>query len=159
PSPQFPTRRSSDLLAFAVILTTLLAQGLTLPWLVNRLGVRADTAGECALERQLAVRVAKAARRRLEQIDAEEGLPGDLVELFDRRVTDLALRISPEAVDDERREAYARRADRIKLVRRVEAELLSAARQEVLAARRDPSADPEVVDRLLRRLDVRGLRP
>lgn len=155
----FPQRAVLVFLAFAVILTTLLAQGLTLPWLVNRLGVRADTAGECALERQLAVRVAKAARRRLEQIDAEEGLPGDLVELFDRRVTDLALRISPEAVDDERREAYARRADRIKLVRRVEAELLSAARQEVLAARRDPSADPEVVDRLLRRLDVRGLRP
>ena len=33
-----------------------------------------------------------------------------------------------------------------------------AARHEVLAARSEPGADPEIVDRVLRHLDVRSLR-
>ncbi|WP_203349640.1 hypothetical protein [Streptomyces sp. S-9] len=41
-----------------------LVQGLTLPWLVGRLGVRGDTGREKELERRLAVRAAKAAKRR-----------------------------------------------------------------------------------------------
>ncbi|MGP4100342.1 hypothetical protein [Nonomuraea sp. KM90] len=43
-------------------------------------------------------------------------------------------------------------------VRRVQGEMMSAARQEVLEARRDPSADPVVVSRVLRRLDAWSLR-
>jgi CPA1 family monovalent cation:H+ antiporter len=43
-------------------------------------------------------------------------------------------------------------------VRRIEGEMLSAARHEVLAARSEPGSDPEVVDRVLRQLDVRSLR-
>jgi hypothetical protein len=35
---------------------------------------------------------------------------------------------------------------------------MSAARHEVLSARSEPGADPEVVDRVLRQLDVRSLR-
>jgi hypothetical protein len=36
--------------------------------------------------------------------------------------------------------------------------MLSAARHEVLSARNEPGAAPEVVDRVLRHLDVRSLR-
>ena len=36
--------------------------------------------------------------------------------------------------------------------------MMSAARHEVLAARSEPGSDPEVVDRVLRYLDVRSLR-
>lgn len=61
-------------------------------------------------------------------------------------------------VDDERREAYAQRAERFKAFGRVQRELLSAARHEVLSARSEPGSDPEVVDRVLRYLDVRSLR-
>jgi CPA1 family monovalent cation:H+ antiporter len=43
-------------------------------------------------------------------------------------------------------------------VRRIQNEMLSAARHEVLAARSEPGADPEIVDRVLRHLDVRSLR-
>ncbi len=56
--------------------------------------------------------------------------------------------------DDERREMQRR----WKRVRHIQAEMLSAARHEVLAARSEPGADPEVVDRVLRHLDVRSLR-
>jgi monovalent cation/hydrogen antiporter len=154
----FPERAVIVFVSFAVILVTLIVQGLTLPWLVTTLGVKADTAAERELEKRLAIEAARAAKRRLRQIDEAEGLPEEVVEALTRRMMDLGLRISPEIGDEERREAYEQRARRIKLVRRVQGEMLSAARQVVLEARRDPGADPAVVSRVLRRLDTRSWR-
>ncbi|MFG3493640.1 Na+/H+ antiporter [Streptomyces sp. NPDC047928] len=153
----FPGRDEIVFLAFCVILATLLCQGLTLPWLVGRLGVRADTDAEREQERRLAVRAAAAARRRLKEIGEVEDLPEDLQERLQRVAYDVGARISPDMVDEERREAYTRRAERFEAVRRVQRELMSAARHEVLAARSEPGTDPEVVDRVLRQLDVRSL--
>ncbi|MFI9821320.1 Na+/H+ antiporter [Streptomyces sp. NPDC052013] len=154
----FPDRNEIIFIAFGVIMTTLLLQGLTLPWLVQRLGVEADTEREQEFERQLAVRAAKAAKRRLREIEQVEELSEELSERMLRRAFDIGVRISPELAEDERREAYRQRARRVKQVRRIEGEMLSAARHEVLAARSEPGADPEVVDRVLRHLDVRSLR-
>ncbi|CAM5689265.1 hypothetical protein SALBM311S_09292 [Streptomyces alboniger] len=61
-------------------MVTLLLQGLTLPWLVSRLGVRADTEREKRYEKELAVRAAKAAKRRFREIEAVEELPEELSE-------------------------------------------------------------------------------
>ncbi|CAL9589931.1 Na+/H+ antiporter [Streptomyces sp. Tu 3180] len=154
----FPARGEIVFIAFGVVLATLLVQGLTLPRLVSRLGVRGDTGREKEFERQLAVRAAKAAKRRLREIEEVEDLPEELSEQMLRRSFDIGVRISPEMAQDERREAYRQRARRLKRVRRIEGEMLSAARHEVLAARSEEGADPEVVDRVLRHLDVRSLR-
>lgn len=154
----FPVRSELIFIAFGVVLTTLLVQGLTLPWLVNRLGVRGDTGREKEFERKLAVRAAKAAKRRLREIEEVEDLPEDLSEQMLRRAYDVGVRISPDMAEDERREASRQWARRLKRVRRIESEMLSAARHEVLTARSEPGADPEVVDRVLRHLDVRSLR-
>ncbi|MGP2438034.1 Na+/H+ antiporter [Streptomyces sp. JW3] len=154
----FPHREELIFIAFGVILVTLLLQGLTLPWLVGRLGVRADTEQEQEFERNLARRAAKAARQRLREIETVEELPEELTEQMLRRAFDIGIRISPEIGDEERREAQQQRARRIKRVRRIQGEMLSAARHEVLAARSEPGADPEIVDRVLRHLDVRSLR-
>jgi monovalent cation/hydrogen antiporter len=154
----FPHREELIFIAFGVILVTLLLQGLTLPWLVGRLGVRADTEQEKEFERTLARRAAKAARQRLREIETVEELPEELTEQMLRRAFDIGIRISPEIGDEERREAQQQRARRIKRVRRIQGEMLSAARHEVLAARSEPGADPEIVDRVLRHLDVRSLR-
>ncbi|MFE3037460.1 Na+/H+ antiporter [Streptomyces canus] len=150
----FPDRDEIIFIAFGVIMATLVLQGLTLPWLVKRLGVRADTERENELEKSLAVRAAKAAKRRLREIETEEELPEELSEQMQRRAFEIGVRIHPETGDEERREARRR----LKRVRRIHGELLSAARHEVLAARSEPGADPEVVDRVLRHLDVRSLR-
>ncbi|GGY92401.1 Na+/H+ antiporter [Streptomyces nitrosporeus] len=154
----FPGRDEIVFIAFTVIMATLVVQGLTLPWLVRRLGVRADTDAERALERDLAVRAAGAAKRCLKEIEAREDLPDEVVERLQRAAYDIGARISPDVVDEERREAYARRAERFRAVSRVQRDMLSAARHEVLAARNEPGSDPEVVDRVLRYLDVRSLR-
>ncbi|MEU6893662.1 Na+/H+ antiporter [Streptomyces sp. NPDC046557] len=154
----FPGRDQIIFIAFAVIMVTLLCQGLTLPWLVRRLGVEADEDAERETERRLAVRAAKAAKRRLQEIEGAEDLPDDLLEVLYRRAYDVGARISPDMVDEERREAYAKRVERIRDVQRIQREMMSAARHEVLAARSEPGADPEIVDRVLRHLDVRSLR-
>ncbi|MBE8472915.1 Na+/H+ antiporter [Streptomyces justiciae] len=154
----FPDRDEIVFIAFGVIMATLVLQGLTLPWLVKRLGVKADTEREKEFEKTLAIRAAKAAKRRLREIEDVEELPEELSEQMLRRAFDIGVRISPDMGDEERREAHQQRAKRLKRVRRIQGEMLSAARHEVLAARSEPGADPEVVDRVLRHLDVRSLR-
>ncbi|WP_031103476.1 Na+/H+ antiporter [Streptomyces sp. NRRL S-146] len=154
----FPSRDEIIFIAFGVIMATLVLQGLTLPWLVRRLGVKADTDREKELAKALAIRAAKAAKQRLREIEDGEELSEELSEQMLRRAYEIGVRISPELAEDERREAYREGARRVKRVRWIQQEMLSAARHEVLAARSEPGADPEVVDRVLRHLDVRSLR-
>ncbi|MEU2777463.1 Na+/H+ antiporter [Streptomyces sp. NPDC007162] len=154
----FPDRDVIVFIAFGVIMATLVLQGLTLPWLVKRLGVRADTEHEKEIEKDLALRAAKAARRRLREIEQVEELPEELSEQMLRRAFEIGFRISPDVAEDERREGHDKRVRRLKRVRRIQSEMLSAARHEVLSARSEPGADPEIVDRVLRHLDVRSLR-
>ncbi|WP_328693618.1 Na+/H+ antiporter [Streptomyces phaeochromogenes] len=154
----FPDRDEMVFIAFGVIMATLVVQGLSLPWLVRKLDVRADTDREQEFEKALALRAAKAAKRRLREIEAVEELPDELSEQLLRRAFDIGFRISPDMGEDERREGHEHRVRRIKRVRRIQGEMLSAARHEVLAARSEAGADPEVVDRVLRHLDVRSLR-
>ena len=76
----FPGRDEIVFIAFAVIMATLVLQGLTLPWLVRRLGVRADSGRrEGVREGSWRVRAAKAAKRRLKEIEEVEELPEELV--------------------------------------------------------------------------------
>ncbi|MFF9317676.1 Na+/H+ antiporter [Streptomyces sp. NPDC014735] len=154
----FPGREEIIFIAFAVIMATLVVQGLTLPWLVRKLHVKADTAAEEALEKDLAIRAAKAAKQRLREIQEDEEFPEEVAERLQRLAYDMGARISPDMVDEERREAYAQRAERFRAVNRVQREMMSAARHAVLSARNEAGNDPEVVDRVLRQLDVRSLR-
>ncbi|MFD9486432.1 Na+/H+ antiporter [Streptomyces sp. NPDC059991] len=154
----FPARDEIVFVAFCVIMVTLVLQGLTLPSLVRRLGVQADTDAERALERELAIRAAKAAKRRLREIEDVEELPEEVMEQLLRRAYDVGARISPDMVDVERREAYAKRVERLRTIQRIQREMMSAARHEVLSARSEAGADPEIVDRVLRQLDIRSLR-
>ncbi|MEV7285768.1 Na+/H+ antiporter [Streptomyces sp. NPDC093252] len=154
----FPDRDEIVFIAFGVIMATLVVQGLTLPWLVKRLGVRADSEREKEFERALARRAAGAARRRLKEIEDVEQLPDEMSERMLRRAYEIGIRIDPQLGEEERREGHEQRAQRVRRLRRIEREMLSAARHEVLAARGETGSDPGVVDRVLRQLDVRSLR-
>ncbi|MEU3607686.1 Na+/H+ antiporter [Streptomyces sp. NPDC035033] len=154
----FPGRDELVFIAFCVILATLVVQGLSLPWLVRKLGVRADADADRAFERELAVRAAKAAKRRLKEIEEVEELPEEIAERLQRGAFDIGARISPDMVDEERRAAFTERVERVKRLQSIQREMMSAARHAVLAARSEPGADPEVVDRVLRQLDVRSMR-
>jgi CPA1 family monovalent cation:H+ antiporter len=154
----FPARDEIVFIAFGVIMATLVVQGLSLPWLVRKLKVKADTEAEQSYERDIALRAAKAAKRRLKEIEDVEDLPEEVQEQLLRRAYDIGLRINPELGAEERHKAQATRIARVKRIRHIQNEMMSAARHEVLAARSEPGADPEIVDRILRQLDVRSMR-
>ncbi|MCX5046482.1 Na+/H+ antiporter [Aldersonia sp. NBC_00410] len=154
----FPDREVIIFIAFTVIMTTLVLQGMTLPWLIRILGVGADTAIERELEHELAHAASTAARERLELLAEREDVPDEVLDRLMRRTVDLGMRISPDLADEERREAAAQRLERLAAFRRIQAEMMSAARGAVLAKRNQPGVDPEVVDRVLHQLDVRSPR-
>lgn len=154
----FPGREIILFVAFTVVIVTLVVQGLTLPWLVRRLDVRRDADRERELEHELARRAHRAANDRLREIQEHEELPEELAEQLTRRAYEMEVRIAPDLVEDQRREAHQRRTRKARRIQEIQGEMLSAARHEMLEARNEPGADPELVDRVLHRLDVRSLR-
>ncbi len=86
----FPARDEILFIAFAVVLSGLVVQGLSLPTLVKKLRVRADSEAEEKLEHELALRVIKASKRRLKEILEVEELPEEVSEQLARRAYDMA---------------------------------------------------------------------
>ena len=58
--------------------------------------------------------------------------------------------------DEEQQREMRDRARWVKQFTDVEQEMLAAGRQEMQVARMEPGADPELVDRVIRRLDLRS---
>lgn len=168
----FPGRAELIVIAGAVLTVTLLGPGFTLPLLLRVLGVRegAEVAEEA--ERRLAGRARRAALDELRAVDREalgvddetgEQVLDELRSRFARLGTTLSgddartaeTSGDPDAADYRERLAALNR--RRQQWGRLQSVALAAARREVLAARTEVGVDPEVADRVLRRLDVRSL--
>ncbi|MFJ1707922.1 Na+/H+ antiporter [Kitasatospora sp. NPDC088346] len=154
----FPGRSELIFVAFGVVLFTLLVQGLTLPWLVRLLGLDSgsDTHEEAA--RQLWWRASKAGLRRLTELEDEEELPSELVERLRERQHDRLARLYPERYERQEAAEAKHRISQWRKAYGIEQEMIAASRREVLAARGEPGADPEVADQVLRQLDLRSHR-
>ncbi|WP_019631576.1 Na+/H+ antiporter [Actinomadura atramentaria] len=157
----FPYRAEIMVTAFGVVLFTLLVQGPTLPLVVRWTGVTADTALERRMERELWGRVLRAELRRLKEIAAERGdIPDETYERMRDAFVQRLAQADPEAAGDEEATARARLGRRrVKEMRAIQQEVLSAGRREALSARREPGMPPDLVDRVMRRLDLRSERP
>ena len=105
----FPGRDEIIFIAFAVIMTHPGHPGAHPALAGARLGVRADTDAERELEHSLAIRAAKAARRRLREIEEVEDLPEDLSERLRAPRSTSGRGSARLVVDDERREGFAKR--------------------------------------------------
>lgn len=154
----FPQRNRLIVLAFGVIIVTLLLQGLTLPLLVRALGVQAPVGEEAAAERKLTRAALDAERERLAEIRRTDDVEDDLV---DEALAALdALQHRLDSVPPEQHDADAeQRRRRTTRLAELEAEMLAAARRSVIDARRAPGTDPRVTDEVLSRLDARGIQP
>jgi CPA1 family monovalent cation:H+ antiporter len=152
--PEFPHRDVVLLMTFAVILTTLVMQGLTLPVLIRRLGVRDDgsEAREELLGRRAAVDVALA---RIDELAVEEWTRDDTADrmrlVYEYRGRRLASRAG-EPADDEDYERRARKYQ--KMVRQV----LEVQRAELVRLRNAGTISNEVMHRLERELDLEDER-
>jgi monovalent cation/hydrogen antiporter len=150
-----PGRELIQFVTFALILFTVVGQGLTLPLLIRRLGVTGDGDGEEREELRARTATARAALRRLDQL-AEEDWPREASlerarRLYDyrvRRFKTLAGAIPDEDGIEEGSQLY----------RRMMAEVFAAQRDELLRLRDERAISSDVMRRVQRDLDLEEAR-
>ena len=149
----FPERDLVVFLAFSVIVVTLVGQGLTLPWVIDRLDVEDDGAGERE-ENEARALAARAALQRLEELEGEDWVRPDTAERVrglyqyrDRRFTARHQGDGDHGLE-ERSRAY----------RRLVADLLDAQRAAVIDLRNRGGINDEVMHRIVRDLDLEQSR-
>ena len=148
-----PQRDLLVFLTFAVIFTTLVLQGLTLPWVISVLGVH-DDGREEREELRGRLMAAKAALARIDELESEEWTRDDTIERMrgmyryrKRRFAARAGLADDEGIED-RSAAYQT------LVR----EVLEAQRLEIVRLRNSGDISNDVMHRLERELDLEDSR-
>ena len=141
-------------LAFSVVVATLLAQGLSLPSLIRRLGLE-DSEAEDWRDAEARLRAAERAIARLEELEAEDWVRDDTVErlrgLYDYRRRRFAARVGYEEPTHDYEE---RSAD----YQRLRRELIEAERAAVLDLRSKGVINDEVMRGIERDLDLEATR-
>jgi CPA1 family monovalent cation:H+ antiporter len=150
----FPGRPQLVFLTFVVVIGTLLLHGLTLPWLIRRLGVQGDDARTDAIAAAAAQdKAARAAADRLDEVLAEE------------KVTDVHERAADvlRGWNTRRRNSAWERLGRdeeeigespVSAFRRLRLEMLAAERASFIAERDSGQIDDQVLREVLRGLDL-----
>ena len=149
-APDFPFRDLILLLTFAVIFSTLVLQGLTLPLVIRRLGVRDD--GADAREELLGRRAAvDAALVRLDELALEEWTYDDTIERMRRLYEYRSRRFAARAGETEDGDGIEHRS--LKYQKAVR-DVLAAQRAELVRLRNAGEISNEVMHRLERELDL-----
>ncbi len=149
----FPDRQLILFLTFAVIVATLVVQGLTLPALIQALGVRDDGSAERE-DAKARIKAAEAALARLEELVAEGAVREDTAErirgAFSFRANRFRARFDEEddGAIEERSIAY----------QRVMRELIAAEQGALIALRNARVIDDNVMQRVQRDLDLEAAR-
>ena len=151
PTIGFDFRSEVLVIAFVVLLFTMVFPGLTLPMLVKILGLDQED-DQDRQERELLQRAQYAAMEavRSSAKDAPPEMVATVSELYRRMVPRSPQEIeSSEVYDQQMRERTKRR----KLFVHIRDIALNAAQDEVIKARSDRGVDPATADQVLRRLD------
>jgi Na+/H+ antiporter len=149
----FPARDLIVFLTFAVILVTLVGQGLTLPWLIRVLHVQDDGGAERE-DAKARIKASEAALARLEELEQEGWVREDTAERTrgQYRFRTSRFRARYEGVDEDGVE------ERSQQYQRLRRELLEAERQAVLRLRNDGIITEDVMQRVQRDIDLEDLR-
>ncbi len=149
----FPSRDLVIFLAFSTILVTLVAQGVTLPWLIRALGVEPDQS-DADEELAARVRAADAALERVDQLDGADWTFDETLERV-RAMFDYRRRRFAAQVDGNGHEAYEQRSSQYVRVMR---EAIGAQRAALLDLRDEGRIGDEVMRRVERELDLEESR-
>jgi Na+/H+ antiporter len=151
---EFPERDLVLFFTFAVILMTLVGQGLTLPWLIRRLGVSADHTEDHA-ERDARRSATKAALTRIKEFAGQEKLTEEAI----TAVTD-AYHERLHHLGDELAETFGWSPTRQRSIesRRLRREALAAEREHLIALHRQNGVSKELLHKLERELDLEEAR-
>jgi CPA1 family monovalent cation:H+ antiporter len=148
----FPFRAEIILVSFAVILATLVLQGLSLTPLIRALRLEEDRGPE-EEERQAREHAATAALARLDELAGEEWLRSDQVDRLRIQYGRRLQRFARSGTVDEECTLEAAEA-----FRRLRHETLTAERLALINLRNDGTISDEVLHRLEHELDVEALR-
>jgi monovalent cation/hydrogen antiporter len=150
-----PGRELIQFITFALILVTVVGEGLTLPWLIRRLGVVEDGAEEENEETRARLVIARAAIERVNELEAEEWTREGTIErvrrLYEfrqRRFKIRAGKIEDEDGLEESSLAY----------QRLMHEIYATQRRELVRLRNNREISSEVMRRVERELDLEESR-
>ena len=145
-----PGRDLIVFLAFAVVLATLVVQGLSLPLLIRALRLESDDGRADEEEAQARIRAAEAALQRLDELVGEAWVLDDTAErargLYQFRIDRFSARIDPDG--DGKLEKRSLKYQRLRR------ELLEAERHAVVEMRNTGEISDEVMRRVERDLDL-----
>jgi CPA1 family monovalent cation:H+ antiporter len=151
----FPGRDLIQFITFSLILVTVVGQGLTLPWLIRRLGLIEDGAEEQNEELKARLVIARAALDRVEELEGEEWTRDETLErvraLYQfrkRRFSAQAGKLDGSDGIEERSLAY----------QRLMHEIYAAQRTELVRLRNERRISVEVMRRVERELDLEESR-
>ena len=152
---EFPERDLILFFTFAVILMTLVGQGLSLPTLIRKLRVTSDHHTEDHLEREARRTAAKAALTRIEQVATGDGLTPDAV-----NAVASAYHERLHHLGDELAEALGWSPHRQRSIesRRLRREALAAERRHLIVLHRQHRLSKELLHKLERELDLEEAR-
>jgi Na+/H+ antiporter len=148
-----PGRDLIIFLTFAVILATLVGQGLTLPWLIRALHIETDDGAERE-DAKARIKAAEAALARLDELASEEWVREDTAERLrgSYRFRESRFRARLDGQDDDGVELRSQQFQRLRR------ELLAAEREAVLRLRNEGVITEEVMQRVQRDLDLEDSR-
>lgn len=159
----FPDRATLQLVAYASAIGTLLLQGLSLPWVIRRLGVTSDDgARDRAQEAQVRMVTAKAAEQAIEsRAQAWSGTLGEekahqltrkLSEAILKREQATAVMLDPSLADEHDLAKVS--SSRGKAAQDLRREMVRAQRAALVAERDAGRVDEVVMRQVLRELDL-----
>jgi CPA1 family monovalent cation:H+ antiporter len=142
-------------ITFVLILVTVVGQGLTLPWLIRRLGVLDDGAEEEGEEIRARLVIARAALDRLDELEGEPWTNADSIgrarRLFEFRQRRFKIRAGK--LDDE-----DGLEDRSQRFQRMMHDIYAAQREALVRLRDDRTISSDVMRRLEREVDLEESR-
>ncbi len=153
----FPGRDLIQFITFSLILVTVVGQGLTLPWLIRRLGVTEDGVDEENEELKARLVIARAALNRVDELEEEDWTQEDTIErlraLYNFRQRRFKARAGkldgPDADGIE---------DRSLAYQRLMHEIYTAQRAELVRLRNERRISSDVMRRVERELDLEEQR-
>ena len=151
--PEFAERDLVIFLAFAVVVFTVVVQGLTLPGLIRRLDFYEDGRIELK-ETKARILAAKAAIERIEQLREEEWVREETADRM-RALYEFRIRRFKARFDDEDDGAIEEGSLSYQRLRRM---ILDAERGEVYRLRREGTIDDPTMHRIERDLDLEDAR-
>ena len=150
-----PGRELIQFITFALILVTVVGQGLTLPWLIRRLGVVDDGTEEEDEEIRARLAIARAALDRVDELGAEDWTRDGSIErvrrLYEFRQRRFKIRAGKIEDEDGIEEGSL-------LYQRMMHEIYSAQRDALVALRNERQISSDVMRRVERELDLEESR-